>query len=192
MRKLTESAIDLADVCLFVIDARVGVTALDHFFADLLRKKAKHIILAANKSEGRAADSGFLDSYSLGLGEPLRISAEHGEGMTVLLSELVPLYDKPFQEGAHVTPEVDIDVSDNNHDKDIFTYNLQQGRTTTGGGDRPTKLCKSTLINKIIGKERLNWSEAGITRDAISIQLEWQGIPMRIFDTAGMRKSKNK
>ena len=90
MRKLTESAIDLADVCLFVIDARVGVTALDHFFADLLRKKAKHIILAANKSEGRAADSGFLDSYSLGLGEPLRISAEHGEGMTDLLSELVP------------------------------------------------------------------------------------------------------
>jgi len=190
MRKLTESAIDLADVCLFVIDSRVGVTALDHFFADLLRKKAKHIILAANKSEGRAADSGFLDSYSLGLGEPLRISAEHGEGMTDLLSELVPLYDKPFQEGAHVSPEVDIDVSDDYHAKDIFTYNpptrerpLQVaviGRPNSG---------KSTLINKIIGEERLlTGPEAGITRDAISIQLEWQGIPMRIFDTAGMRK----
>ena len=126
------------------------------------KEKAKHIILAANKSEGRAARLGFLDSYSLGLGEPLRISAEHGEGMTDLLSELVPLYDKPFQEGAHVTPEVDIDVSDNNHDKDIFTYNLPTrerplqvaviGRPNSG---------KSTLINKIIGKEgTLNWSRS--------------------------------
>ena len=124
MRKLTESAIDLADVCLFVIDARVGVTASDHFFADLLRKRAKQIILAANKSEGRASDSGFLDSYSLGLGEPLRISAEHGEGMTDLMSELIPIHDQLFREGPHGSPEVDIDVLDNNHDQDFFTYKL--------------------------------------------------------------------
>ena len=186
MRKLTESAIGLADVCLFVIDARVGVTSLDHFFADILRKKAKHVILAANKSEGRAADSGFLDSFSLGLGEPLRISAEHGEGMADLLSELAPLQKKLFQEGSYASPEVDID----NEEDDMSEYRLPTkerplqvaviGRPNSG---------KSTLINKIIGEERLlTGPEAGITRDAISIQLDWQGIPMRVFDTAGMRK----
>ena len=186
MRKLTESAIGLADVCLFVIDARVGVTSLDHFFADILRKKAKHVILAANKSEGRAADPGFLDSFSLGLGEPLRISAEHGEGMADLLSELVPLQKKLFQEDSYASPEVDID----NEEDDLSEYRLPTkerplqvaviGRPNSG---------KSTLINKIIGEERLlTGPEAGITRDAISIQLDWQGIPMRIFDTAGMRK----
>ena len=186
MRKLTESAIGLADVCLFVIDARVGVTSLDHFFADVLRKKAKHVILAANKSEGRAADPGFLDSFSLGLGEPLRISAEHGEGMADLLSELVPLQKKLFQEGSYASPEVDID----NEEDDLSEYRLPTkerplqvaviGRPNSG---------KSTLINKIIGEERLlTGPEAGITRDAISIQLDWQGIPMRVFDTAGMRK----
>ena len=186
MRKLTESAIALADVCLFVIDARVGVTSLDHFFADILRKKAKHVILAANKSEGRLADPGFLDSFSLGLGEPLRISAEHGEGMVDLLSELVPLQKKLFQEGSYASPEVDID----NEEDDLSEYRLPTkerplqvaviGRPNSG---------KSTLINKIIGEERLlTGPEAGITRDAISIQLDWQGIPMRVFDTAGMRK----
>ena len=186
MRKLTESAIGLADVCLFVIDARVGVTSLDHFFADILRKKAKHVILAANKSEGRAADPGFLDSFSLGLGEPLRISAEHGEGMADLLSELVPLQKKLFQEETYASPEVDID----NEEDDLSEYRLPTkerplqvaviGRPNSG---------KSTLINKIIGEERLlTGPEAGITRDAISIQLDWQGIPMRVFDTAGMRK----
>ena len=186
MRKLTESAIALADVCLFVIDARVGVTSLDHFFADILRKKAKHVILAANKSEGRLADPGFLDSFSLGLGEPLRISAEHGEGMADLLSELVPLQKKLFQEGSYASPELDID----NEEDDLSEYRLPTkerplqvaviGRPNSG---------KSTLINKIIGEERLlTGPEAGITRDAISIQLDWQGIPMRVFDTAGMRK----
>lgn len=186
MRKLTESAIALADVCLFVIDARVGVTSLDHFFADILRKKAKHVILAANKSEGRLADPGFLDSFSLGLGEPLRISAEHGEGMADLLSKLVPLQKKLFQEGSYASPEVDID----NEEDDLSEYRLPTkerplqvaviGRPNSG---------KSTLINKIIGEERLlTGPEAGITRDAISIQLDWQGIPMRVFDTAGMRK----
>ena len=186
MRKLTESAIGLADVCLFIIDARVGVTSLDHFFAEILRKKAKHVILAANKSEGRAADSGFLDSFSLGLGEPVRISAEHGEGMADLLSELVPLQKKLCQEGSYASPEVDID----NEEDDLSEYRLPTkerplqvaviGRPNSG---------KSTLINKIIGEERLlTGPEAGITRDAISIQLDWQGIPMRVFDTAGMRK----
>ena len=190
MRKLTESAIEVADVCLFVIDSRVGVTPLDQFFAEILRKKAKYVILAANKSEGRASDAGFFESYSLGLGEPVRISAEHGEGMTDLLSQLVPIQEKLLQEVSYVSPIVDIDVPNDNEDATLLSYKIPTkekplqiaviGRPNSG---------KSTLINKIIGEERLlTGPEAGITRDAISLQLDWQGVPVRIFDTAGMRK----
>ena len=190
MRKLTESAIEVADVCLFVIDSRVGVTPLDQFFAEILRKKAKYVILAANKSEGRASDAGFFESYSLGLGEPVRISAEHGEGMTDLLSQLVPIQEKLLQEASYVSPVVDIDVPNDNEDASLLSYKIPTkgkplqiaviGRPNSG---------KSTLINKIIGEERLlTGPEAGITRDAISLQLDWQGVPVRIFDTAGMRK----
>ena len=190
MRKLTESAIEVADVCLFVIDSRVGVTPLDQFFAEILRKKAKYVILAANKSEGRASDAGFFESYSLGLGEPVRISAEHGEGMTDLLSQLVPIQEKLLQEASYVSPVVDIDVPNDNEDATLLPYKIPTkekplqiaviGRPNSG---------KSTLINKIIGEERLlTGPEAGITRDAISLQLDWQGVPVRIFDTAGMRK----
>lgn len=190
MRKLTESAIEVADVCLFVIDSRVGVTPLDQFFAEILRKKAKYVILAANKSEGRASDAGFFESYSLGLGEPVRISAEHGEGMTDLLSQLVPIQEKLLQEASYVSPIVDIDVPNDNEDATLLPYKIPTkekplqiaviGRPNSG---------KSTLINKIIGEERLlTGPEAGITRDAISLQLDWQGVPVRIFDTAGMRK----
>ena len=190
MRKLTESAIEVADVCLFVIDSRVGVTPLDQFFAEILRKKAKYVILAANKSEGRASDAGFFESYSLGLGEPVRISAEHGEGMTDLLSQLVPIQEKLLQEASYVSPVVDIEVPNDNEDATLLSYKIPTkekplqiaviGRPNSG---------KSTLINKIIGEERLlTGPEAGITRDAISLQLDWQGVPVRIFDTAGMRK----
>ena len=190
MRKLTESAIEVADVCLFVIDSRVGVTPLDQFFAEILRKKAKNVILAANKSEGRASDAGFFESYSLGLGEPVRISAEHGEGMTDLLSQLVPIQEKLLQEASYVSPVVDIDVPNDNEDATLLPYKIPTkekplqiaviGRPNSG---------KSTLINKIIGEERLlTGPEAGITRDAISLQLDWQVVPVRIFDTAGMRK----
>ena len=190
MRKLTESAIEVADVCLFVIDSRVGVTPLDQFFAEILRKKAKNVILAANKSEGRASDAGFFESYSLGLGEPVRISAEHGEGMTDLLSQLVPIQEKLLQEASYISPVVDIDVPNDNEDATLLPYKIPTkekplqiaviGRPNSG---------KSTLINKIIGEERLlTGPEAGITRDAISLQLDWQGVPVRIFDTAGMRK----
>ena len=190
MRKLTESAIEVADVCLFVIDSRVGVTPLDQFFAEILRKKAKSVILAANKSEGRASDAGFFESYSLGLGEPVRISAEHGEGMTDLLSQLVPIQEKLLQQASYVSPVVDIDIPNDNEDATLLPYKIPTkekplqiaviGRPNSG---------KSTLINKIIGEERLlTGPEAGITRDAISLQLDWQGVPVRIFDTAGMRK----
>ena len=91
MRRLTERAVDEADICLFVIDARAGVTAADEYFADILRRRAKHVLLAANKAEGRAGEAGAAEGWGLGLGEPIRISAEHGEGLEDLYRELAPL-----------------------------------------------------------------------------------------------------
>ncbi|EEX15753.1 ribosome-associated GTPase EngA [Citreicella sp. SE45] len=190
MRRLTERAVDMADVCLFMIDARVGVTPTDEVFAEILRKRSKHVILAANKSEGSAADAGVLEAYGLGLGEPLRLSAEHGEGMPELYSVLMPLSDGFAERAAEEAPETEVELSEEDGD-DIDTAlpeitdkkPLQiavVGRPNAG---------KSTLINKILGEDRLlTGPEAGITRDAISVRLDWDGTPMRIFDTAGMRK----
>lgn len=192
MRRLTERAVDEADICLFVIDARVGVTAADEYFADILRKRAKHVIVAANKAEGRAGESGAMEAWGLGLGEPLRISAEHGEGMDDLYRVLMPLSDQiEAERPAPVAAETDVDLSD------------EDAETGEGAEDwrpsaaRPLQLAvigrpnagKSTLINKIIGEDRLlTGPEAGITRDSISVSTEFMGTPMRIFDTAGMRK----
>lgn len=189
MRKLTERAVDMADVCLFLIDARAGVTALDEMFAEILRKRADHVFVAANKSEGSAADAGVLEAYSLGLGEPIRLSAEHGEGMHDLYTALLPLADGYAERAEAEAPEVDVAVD-------------EDGEADPEGVRKPTKARplqvavvgrpnagKSTLINKILGEERLlTGPEAGITRDAISVQMDWDGLPVRIFDTAGMRK----
>ena len=93
MRKLTERAVEMADACLFIIDARTGVLPSDEVFADILRRKSANVILAANKAEGRAGEAGLIEAYGLGLGEPLRLSAEHGEGMAELLQVLAPLIE---------------------------------------------------------------------------------------------------
>ncbi|MDP0926023.1 ribosome biogenesis GTPase Der [Paracoccus onubensis] len=192
MRRLTERAVDEADICLFVVDARAGVTAADEYFAEILRRRARHVILAANKAEGHAGEAGALEAYALGLGEPLRISAEHGEGMDDLYRVLAPLAD--FVDAERPAPiEAATEVD------------LTEEEAETGGGaedwrpsaKRPLQLAvigrpnagKSTLINKIIGEDRLlTGPEAGITRDSISVTSEFMGTPMRIFDTAGMRK----
>lgn len=183
MRKLTERAVDMADVCLFIVDARSGVLPADEVFADILRKRSAHVILAANKAEGRAGEAGMLEAYSLGLGDPLRLSAEHGEGMAELAAILQPIHEKHAAEMAKVTPEVDVDVEDGEDWAPSAARPLQVavvGRPNAG---------KSTLINKIIGEDRLlTGPEAGITRDSISLSVTWQGTPTRIFDTAGMRK----
>ena len=189
MRRLTERAVDMADICLFMMDARAGVTPTDMIFAEILRKKSAHVILAANKGEGAAADVGVLDAYSLGLGEPIRLSAEHGEGMNDLYAQLMPLADEFAKRAEEHAPEVevDIDVEDDEElgaaPKPTQAKPLQiavVGRPNAG---------KSTLINKIIGEDRLlTGPEAGITRDAISLRTNWSGTPVRIFDTAGMRK----
>ena len=187
MRRLTERAVEMADVCLFMIDARAGVLPADEVFADILRKKNAHVILAANKAEGKAADAAVLEAYALGLGEPIRMSAEHGEGMGELLDELRPIAEDRAEQAAANAPAVDVDVGEDDDDDAPVVPTAERplqiavvGRPNAG---------KSTLINKIIGEERLlTGPEAGITRDAISVRQEWGGIPMRIFDTAGMRK----
>jgi len=193
MRRLTERAVDMADVCLFMIDARVGVTPVDEIFADILRKRAKHVILAANKGEGRAADAGVLEAWNLGLGEPLRLSAEHGEGMGDLLAVLDPIgqaFEEQAKAEAEFNADFDVDIEGEIGDDDDISYaapTLQKPLQVAVVG-RPNA-GKSTLINKILGEDRLlTGPEAGITRDAISLNIDWDGTPMRIFDTAGMRK----
>lgn len=191
MRRLTERAVDMADVCLFLIDGRVGVTATDQVFAGILRKKNARVIVGVNKSEGRAGDSGVLDAYALGLGEPLRLSAEHGEGIDDLYHILRPIGQEFAERAARDAPQVDLDLSEEEAaagaDPDAYRPSAKRplqiaviGRPNAG---------KSTLINRILGEERmLTGPEAGITRDAISVRADWMGTPIRIFDTAGMRK----
>jgi GTP-binding protein len=166
MRQQTELAIDEADVSLFVIDAREGVTPLDEVFAEILRKRDKPVVLAANKAEGRAGDNGILEAFGLGLGEPVPISAEHGEGMADLYAAL-----------AAVGADTDDDAGD---DGEKHVRIAIVGRPNAG---------KSTLVNKLIGEDRLlTGPEAGITRDAIPVDWEWDGRLVRLVDTAGLRR----
>ena len=185
MRRLTERAVDMADICLFMIDARTGITPTDQVFAEILRKKSAHVLLAANKAEGAAADAGVFEAYSLGLGEPIRLSAEHGEGLNELYSQLMPVSDELAERAVQDTPDTNVDVEDDAEEGRVITPAKPLQVAVVG---RPNA-GKSTLINKILGEDRLlTGPEAGITRDAISLQIDWSGTPMRIFDTAGMRK----
>jgi len=166
MRAQTELAIDEADVSLFVIDSRDGVTGLDEVFADILRRKDKPVVLAANKAEGKAGDQGVLEAFGLGLGEPVAISAEHGEGMADLYAAL-----------SAVAADAE-DLAEDDGEKHVRIAIV--GRPNAG---------KSTLVNKLVGEDRLlTGPEAGITRDAIPVDWEWDGRPVRLVDTAGLRR----
>ncbi|KAB6715257.1 MULTISPECIES: ribosome biogenesis GTPase Der [Roseobacteraceae] len=198
MRKLTERAVDMADICLFMIDARVGILPADEIFAEILRKRAKHVILAANKAEGKAGEGGLLEAYALGLGEPLRLSAEHGEGMHELYDALLPLSKEFDERAASEAPVTDIELSEEEAALgEDFEEGDEAGFSRDFTLDKPLQIAvvgrpnagKSTLINKLLGEERLlTGPEAGITRDSISVTMTWNDVPVRVFDTAGMRK----
>jgi len=166
MRAQTELAIDEADVALFVIDSRDGVTSMDEVFAEILRRRDMPVVLAANKAEGKAGDQGVLEAFGLGLGEPVPISAEHGEGMADLYAALVAIApDQSEHEGEDGEKAIKIAIV---------------GRPNAG---------KSTLVNRLIGEDRmLTGPEAGITRDAIPVDWTWGDRPVRLVDTAGLRR----
>jgi GTPase len=173
MQGHTAAAITKADAILFLIDARAGATASDRAFADMVRKSGKHAILIANKSEGRAGEAGALEAYALGLGDPVAISAEHGEGLAELYEALRAALPEPIAE----------QKDDKRPDAAPDTAPIRiaiVGRPNTG---------KSTLINRLLGEERLlTGPEAGITRDAIAVELNWRGRQFRVHDTAGLRR----
>ncbi|CAN5807641.1 ribosome biogenesis GTPase Der [soil metagenome] len=184
MRALTERAVAMADIVLFLIDARAGVMPADAAVAELLRRRGVRVILAANKAEGRAGEAGALEAYSLGLGEPIPLSGEHGEGIEDLFHVL-------REAAAAFAPVVEVDVPEDEpanaiEDEDA---SLRPGRPIQIAVVGRPNAGKSTLVNAIIGEERLlTGPEAGITRDAIAIEADWGGVPVRIFDTAGMRR----
>jgi GTP-binding protein len=171
MQAQTAAAIAQADAVLFLVDARAGATAADREFANLVRKSGKPAILVANKSEGRAGAAGALEAYALGLGEPVAISAEHGEGLADLYDAL-----RVALPAATAAPE-----DEPGDDREPLPIRIAVvGRPNTG---------KSTLINRLIGEDRLlTGPEAGITRDAIAVHLDWHGKLLRIYDTAGLRR----
>jgi GTP-binding protein len=178
MQEQTEVAIGLADALMFVIDARAGLTPNDRAFADFARRANKPVVLVANKSEGRHGEIGAMESYALGLGDPIQISAEHGEGLSDLYDALRALMPEPEEERE--------EFDDDDVIEDIEDLAKRPIRVAIVG--RPNA-GKSTLINHLLGEERLLTSaEAGTTRDSISVEVHWQGRDFRIFDTAGLRR----
>jgi GTP-binding protein len=169
MRAQTEAAIEDADVILFVIDARVGILPADRPFAEMVRRSGRPVILVANKAEGGAGMAGAYDAFSLGLGDPVPLSAEHGEGLADLFEALMPYFPDPNEGGEE-------EEDDPNKPLQVAIV----GRPNAG---------KSTLINRMVGEDRLlTGPEAGITRDSISLDWQWRGRPIKLFDTAGLRK----
>lgn len=192
MRAQTEAAIDEADLSLFVVDAKSGLTPVDTDLAEMLRRRGKPVVLVANKSEARGSDSGFYDAYALGLGEPTPISAEHGEGMLDLRDAIIAAIgeDRAYpaaKEDAAVT-DVDIPQSEEGSDEDEEPAYDDTKPLRVAIVGRPNA-GKSTLINRFLGEDRLlTGPEAGITRDSISVEWDWRGRTIKMFDTAGMRR----
>ena len=184
MRMQTEAALEGADVALFVIDARAGLTPLDEEIARWLREQSVPIVLLANKAEGRQGDGGLYEAFSLGFGEPIAFSAEHGQGLGDLFEALLPLIGDKQPD-----PEEDAAAEDEDYDPKAILKLAIVGRPNAG---------KSTLINALLHEDRLlTGPEAGITRDSIAVDWSWtdpktgEARPVRLIDTAGMRKKSN-
>ena len=182
MRQQTNQAIESADVALFLIDARAGIMPLDNFFANWIRSQNTPVILVANKCEGKAGEPGLYESYKLGLGEPTPISAEHGEGLADLYTALLP-YAEKLNSDLELSPRdtiLDLELSKQNDSLPITIQMAIVGRPNVG---------KSTLVNTIVGEERLlTGPEAGITRDSIAVEWEYNNLSLRLIDTAGIRR----
>ena len=166
MEQQTKQAVAECDVVLMLIDARAGINPLDRFFAKWLRGQPAATILIANKCEGGGGDSGRLEAFELGLGDPLAISAEHGEGLSALYTALQPIFDNASKANKPATPpQLQVAIV---------------GRPNTG---------KSTLVNQLLKNDRmLTGPEAGITRDSIGIEWQYQGRSLKLIDTAGLRR----
>ncbi|TGS18020.1 ribosome biogenesis GTPase Der [Mesorhizobium sp. M2E.F.Ca.ET.209.01.1.1] len=194
MRQQTEIAIREADLIFFTVDAKSGLMPDDRTFADVVRKSGKPVVLVANKAEARGAQGGMLEAWELGLGEPIPVSAEHGQGMPDLRDAVVEALGKErvFGEddeedsGEIAASEVLIGEDIADPDAEAPYDDTKPLRIAVVG--RPNA-GKSTLINALIGEERLlTGPEAGITRDSISVDWDWRGRRIKLFDTAGMRR----
>jgi GTP-binding protein len=178
MRQQTEAAISLADLVLFVIDARDGVTATDETFARTVRSSGRPVVLIANKCEGRSSDEGFYEAFKLGLGEPVAISAEHGMGLGDLERDALAalgLKPKIKKRGEH-----DGEEEPEEEEKKRPLRVAIVGRPNAG---------KSTLVNALIGEDRMiTGPEPGLTRDSVASDITWNGQAIRLFDTAGLRR----
>ncbi len=181
MQLQTLRAIDEADAVLLLFDARAGITPLDRHFADLMRKSRSPVIVAANKCEARSADAGRLEAYELGMGEPIAIASEHGIGMPDLEDAIVEALEKSGWQGETEPRKAGVEqTAEEEGDPDGPLQLAIVGRPNVG---------KSTLVNALVGDERvITGPQPGITRDAISIEWMWNDLPIKLIDTAGMRR----
>lgn len=201
MREQTDAAVEQCDIIVMMIDARAGVTPLDEYFAQWIRKQKKQTILVANKCEGTKADHGLYEAYSLGLGTPVGISAEHSDGMADLYGEILKIAQKQGWDNEPEPEPEEVIYEDEGPDEDTskliegdLEYDFEENNPIQ---DKPLQMVvigrpnagKSTLINFMVGEDRLiTGPEAGITRDSISVDWNYEGQDVKLFDTAGLRK----